>query len=126
MRQALGYYLKNPDIEYAEPNYIVHATLTPNDPGFGNLWGLHNTGQGGGRSDADIDAPEAWNISFGTSSAVIAVVDSGVAYDHPDLIDNIWINTGETDCTDGIDNDSNGYIDDCNGRDFYDNWRLRL
>lgn len=121
MKQALEFYLNNPDIEYAEPNYIVHATLTPNDPDFTNLWGLHNTGQSSGTNDADIDAPEAWNISFGTNSVIIAVVDSGVAYDHPDLIDNIWINTGETSCTDGLDNDSNGYHDDCYGWDFYDN-----
>jgi len=113
---------KNPSVEYAEPNYIWKAfETTPDDPDFNLQWGLHNTGQSGGTYDADIDAPGAWDISFGTKSVIIAVVDSGVAYDHPDLIDNIWINTGETSCTDGIDNDSNGYADDCYGWDFYDN-----
>ncbi len=121
VKQALEFYLHDPAVEYAEPNYVVHSTLTPNDPAFSNLWGLHNSGQSGGTSDADMDAPEAWNISSGSRSVILAVVDSGVAYDHPDLIDNIWINTGETSCTDSIDNDGNGYPDDCYGWDFLEN-----
>ncbi len=118
LKRALESYLRNPRIEYAEPNYIVHATATPDDTFYNDLWGLHNTGQTGGTADADIDAPEAWNLTTGSSNVVIAVVDTGVAYSHPDLSGNIWTNTGETSCTDGIDNDSNGYIDDCNGWDF--------
>jgi subtilisin family serine protease len=90
----------------------------PDDTYFGNLWGLHNTGQTGGTPDADIDAPEAWELTTGSSDVVIAVIDTGVAYDHPDLTDNIWTNTGETSCSDGIDNDGNGYVDDCHGWDF--------
>ena len=127
MKNALRFYLKNPDMEYAEPNYIVNATSTPNDPDFNNLWGLHNTGQSGGTSDADIDAPEAWDFTTGSSNVVIAVIDSGVAINsnisvgHPELIDNLWINPGETSCTNGVDDDSNGYIDDCYGWDFIDN-----
>jgi subtilisin family serine protease len=118
IRQALKSYLENPQIEYAEPNYIVHTAVIPNDTYFSNLWGLNNTGQTGGTNDADIDAPEAWNMTTGSSSVVIAVVDTGVTYNHPDLGGNIWVNTGETNCTDGIDNDGNGYIDDCYGWDF--------
>jgi subtilisin family serine protease len=118
MRQALKAYLYDPRVEYAEPNYIVHAVVTPNDTYFNSLWGLHNTGQTGGTVDADIDAPEAWDISTGSNDVVIAVVDTGVAYNHPDLSGNIWTNTGETSCTDGIDNDGNGYVDDCRGWDF--------
>jgi subtilisin family serine protease len=127
LEDALISYLENPQIEYAEPNYIVHATVTPDDPGFINTWGLHNTGQAGGTTDADIDAPEAWNITTGSNSVVIAVIDSGVAINsiisvgHPDLTANIWTNTGETSCTDGVDNDMNGYIDDCYGWDFENN-----
>lgn len=127
IKNALKVYLKNPAVKYAEPNYIVNATLTPNDPDFSKLWGLHNTGQTGGTSDADIDAVEAWDITTGSSNVVIAVIDSGVAINsnisvgHPDLINNIWTNQGETSCTDGVDNDSNGYIDDCYGWDFLDN-----
>ncbi|MBI4688580.1 MAG: S8 family serine peptidase [Nitrospirae bacterium] len=118
VRDALKFYLQNPAIQYAEPNYIVRAASIPDDPYFSNLWGLHNTGQTGGISDADIDAPEAWNLTTGSNNVVIAVVDSGVAYNHPDLSGNIWMNSGESSCTDGIDNDSNGYVDDCYGWDF--------
>jgi subtilisin family serine protease len=94
----------------------------PNDPRFasGDLWGLHNTGQSGGKADADIDAPEAWDISTGSSSVVVAVIDTGVQIDHPDLRDNIWTNPGETP-GDGIDNDGNGFVDDVNGWDFVNN-----
>jgi subtilisin family serine protease len=121
LKQALRTYLQDSNVEYAEPNYIVHAAVTPDDIYFGNLWGLHNTGQTGGTPDADIDAPEAWDITTGSDSVIIAVVDTGVASNHPDLIDNIWTNTGETSCSDGIDNDGNGYIDDCHGWDFIGN-----
>ncbi len=118
VREALESYLQDSQIEYAEPNYIVRAAATPNDTYFNSLWGLHNTGQTGGTNDADIDAIEAWNLTTGSSNVVIAVIDSGAAYNHPDLQSNIWSNSGEISCTDGLDNDGNGYIDDCNGWDF--------
>ena len=126
VKNALKIYLENPEVQYAEPNYIVNAALNPNDPDFNRLWGFNNTGQTGGTSDADIDAPEAWNITTGSSSVVIAVIDSGVAINsnisvgHPELTNNIWTNAGETSCNDGVDNDSNGYTDDCYGWDFVD------
>jgi len=118
VEDAVALYQDDPDVEYAEPNYIVRVSATPDDTYFSNLWGLHNTGQTGGTPDADIDAPEAWDLTTGSADVVIAVIDTGVAYDHPDLADNIWTNAGETDCSDGIDNDGNGYIDDCHGWDF--------
>ena len=121
VEEAVEYYKRDPNVEYAEPNYIVHIDATPNDPAFHNLWGLHNTGQTGGKPGADIDAPEAWDLITGSTEVLIAVVDTGVAYDHPELAGNIWTNTGETSCTDGVDNDNNGYIDDCKGWDFVGN-----
>jgi len=108
----------NPEVEYVEPNYIYHLNAIPNDPMFSQQWGLNNTGQtnGGLVVDKDINAPEAWDVTTGDSNVVIAVIDSGVDYNHEDLAANIYRNTVE--CTpNGIDDDGNGYIDDCVGID---------
>jgi subtilisin family serine protease len=82
------------DVAYAEPNFIVHAITVPNDTQFGNLWGLQNTGQviqgAAGKPGADISAVLAWNTSTGSSANVVAVVDTGVDYNHPDLAANVW------------------------------------
>lgn len=72
-------------VAYAEPDYIVHALTTPNDPSFSQLWGMNNTGQTGGAADADIDAPEAWAITTGSPAVVVGVIDTGIDYNHPDL-----------------------------------------
>ncbi|MDB9485369.1 S8 family serine peptidase [Dolichospermum circinale CS-537/01] len=115
---ALATYRNSPTFKYIEPDYIVTKAATfPNDPGFPQLWGLHNTGQTGGTPDADIDAPEAWDIQTGNPNLVIGVIDTGVDYNHQDLVGNIWTNPGEI-ANDGIDNDGNGYIDDIRGWDF--------
>src|SRR5262249_35038070 len=76
--EALAAYRARPDVLYAEPNYRLHTDAIPNDTRFGELWGLNNTGQSSGTADADIDAPEAWNISTGSSNIVVGVIDSGV------------------------------------------------
>ena len=139
--EAVQIYSQNPDVLYAEPNYYYYTDVVPgevhsqnlpaedgaghipNDPEFGNLWGLHNTGQvisgRAGTVDADIDAPEAWSITTGSPDVIIAVIDTGVMYTHPDLAANIWRNPGEIPGN-GIDDDHNGYIDDVYGWDFYD------
>ena len=109
----------DPRVVYAEPNWKIKLLDTPDDPRYGECWGLNNTGQTGGTPDADIDAPEAWDISTGSSSVVVAVLDTGVDYNHPDLIDNMWINQDEIP-DNGIDDDTNGYIDDVLGWNFED------
>lgn len=113
-------YRNDPRVEYAEPNIIFRARVFPNDPRFSDLWGLHNTGQSGGTVDADIDAPEAWDAQIGSFGVVIANIDSGVDYNHPDLAANTWTNPGEI-AGNGIDDDGNGYIDDFRGWDFANN-----
>jgi hypothetical protein len=79
----------DPAVRDASPDWLVRPTLIPDDPRFGELYGLHNTGQGGGTADADIDAPEAWDISTGSDSVIVGVIDTGVDYNHPDLTENI-------------------------------------
>ncbi len=114
-------------VRYAEPNFRLFAEThggTPNDPDFHRLWGLHNFGQlvnfSFGTPDADIDAPEAWEVTTGGDS-VVGVLDTGIDANHPDLAANVWTNSGE-DCagcrSDGVDNDGNGYVDDWRGWDF--------
>ena len=89
-------------ISYVEPNYVYQATvLTPDDTRYSQLWGLNNTGQSGGAIDADIDGPEAWELTTGSSEVVVGVIDTGVDYTHPDLYLNMWINQDEIPSTIG-------------------------
>jgi len=100
-------------------NYIVTVnSLLPNDSQFNQLWGLNNTGQTGGNANADIDAPEAWEITTGSNNVIVGVMDTGIDYTHPDLAANMWTNKGEIP-NNGKDDDKNGYIDDYYGYDFY-------
>jgi subtilisin family serine protease len=108
---------KDPRISYAEPNYRIYLENVPNDPMYADLYGMNNTGQTGGTSDADIDAQEAWDISIGSYEVVVAVLDTGVDYTHEDLADNMWTNENEI-AGNGVDDDDNGYIDDVRGWDF--------
>ncbi|MBN9522630.1 VCBS repeat-containing protein, partial [bacterium] len=92
-----------PNVRFVEPDfYEASAQVTPNDPSFNQLWGMNNTGSnpgvGTGVPDADIDAPEAWDLtapSRGSTQVVVAVDDSGVDYTHPDLYLNVWLNQTE-------------------------------
>jgi subtilisin family serine protease len=117
---AVRLYKQHPDVLYAQPNFLHHKTqqthLTPDDTQFSSLYGLHNTGQTGGTPDADIDAPEAWDLSTGSNSVVVFVIDTGGDYNHEDLIANRWANPGEI-AGNGLDDDGNGYIDDIYGID---------
>jgi len=148
IEQVISEYRDHPDIEYIEPDYYLHLATeaddgqdtTPSDPDFDQQWGLHNTGQNGGTPDADINAPEAWDIAAGSPSVKVAVIDTGIDWKHPDLIDNIWQNLGEDADGDGrviewngstwifdpddindTDDDGNGYADDFIGWNFVDN-----
>ena len=114
---AMAAYRADPRVLYAEPNYRVEAFLTPNDPDLSLLWGMHNTGQSGGKVDADIDAVEAWDRAVGSRDIVVAVIDSGIDYNHQDLAANVWVNSDEIPGND-IDDDNNGYVDDVYGYDF--------
>ena len=101
---------------YVEPDYYLKNTADPNDPGYFNRrkWGLHNVGQNNGKSDADIDAREAWDVIHNASDIIVAVIDSGVRMTHEDLKDNLWVNAGEIPGN-GVDDDRNGYVDDVHG-----------
>jgi len=95
----------------------VSSVTLPNDTRFGEQWDMNNTGQSGGTPDADIDAPEAWDIATGGNTAlgdtiVVCVVDGGGDLSHPDL--TYWKNYGEIPGN-SIDDDGNGYVDDFNG-----------
>ncbi|ACA84943.1 S8 family serine peptidase [Shewanella woodyi] len=112
--KAIKMISQHPAVKYAEPNYVIKAVGTPDDPSFASLWGMNNTGQDGGTADADIDAVEAWDISTGDTDVVVAVIDTGVDYNHEDLQGNIWTNPNEI-AGNGIDDDGNGVIDDIHG-----------
>lgn len=126
-----------PEISTIQPNYNLSLTASSitNDYYADSQWSLHNTGSythiigstGGitfSTRDVDINAPEAWEVYnkdiFNLRDVVVAIIDTGVDYKHPDLADNMWINSGEIP-DDGIDNDNNGYIDDIHGWDFFNN-----
>ncbi|MFM7052003.1 MAG: S8 family serine peptidase [Planctomycetota bacterium] len=109
-------------VDYAEPDWVRRIDAVPNDPSFGNLWGMRNTGQtvnnDPGVSGADSRAHLAWDVFTGDPNFVIAVIDDGTNNTHPDLAANMWSNPGETPGN-GVDDDGNGRIDDTWGWDFY-------
>ncbi|UCE36125.1 MAG: S8 family serine peptidase [Thermoplasmata archaeon] len=92
LRKAASEYANDLNVEFAEPNFLYHPLGVPNDPYFDMQWALNNTGQTGGTPDADIDAPEAWDLEQGDPSITIAIIDTGVDYTNPDM----------GNCTEGI------------------------
>ncbi|MCH5377184.1 MAG: S8 family serine peptidase, partial [Planctomycetes bacterium] len=110
---------KNGLVEYVETNEPLSIVGSlPNDTNLSALWGLNNTGQTGGAPNADIDMPDAWERATGSSAVVVAVIDTGIDYTHPDLAENIWTNPDEVP-NNGIDDDGNGFVDDVHGYDFF-------
>ena len=127
VKNAIASYEENKNVQYAEADYVLNSGS--NDSLYNNLWGLNNVGQNGGTADADIDAPEAWGITRGSTDVLVAIIDTGIDYNHSDLAANIWANPGETGtdnngnnkASNGIDDDNNGYVDDFRGWDFVNN-----
>ncbi|MFV2055673.1 MAG: S8 family serine peptidase [Thiohalomonadales bacterium] len=108
----------DPNVEYVETDQTLFLRRIPNDPQFSSLWGLENSAIVG-NNDIDINAEQAWDITTGSQSIVIAVLDTGVAYTHEDIRDNMWRNPNEIP-NNNIDDDKNGYIDDVYGIDVGD------
>ncbi len=117
---ALAYYRTRADVEYAQKNLIYHLTETiPSDAMFYLQWAWKNTANPG----SDVGATFAWDKARGRSTVIVASIDTGVDYTHPDLAANMWTNPGEAgaNCTNGLDDDGDGYIDDCRGWNFWGN-----
>src|SRR4051812_24816623 len=135
LAEAVAELNRDPDVVYAEP--VTVQTAQSADPYYGSLWGLENTGQKlflpgsttsyypGGTVDADMDVPEAWAKSTG-AGVTVGIVDTGITATHPDLVNQLATNAGETGTdslgrdkrSNGVDDDGNGYKDDWRGWDF--------
>jgi len=143
MQKMANMISKESEVEYAEPNYTLRIDepvdqglinevifgdetdlgYTPTDPKFNILWGLHNTGTNDptglvGVAGADINALKAWDLTTGSRNVRVAIIDTGIDYNHPDLKNNIWVNTAEKNGKPGVDDDHNGFVDDIHGYDF--------
>lgn len=110
----------NPLVDIAEPNYIYKINKLSNDPMMEQLWGLRNFGQKDssgkvGVPGVDVGVEQAWDIETGSDKMVIAVIDTGVDFNHPDLKENLWTNEAELNGKPGVDDDGNGVVDDIHG-----------
>lgn len=131
LRSVIDALNAEPSVLYAEPNYVVHAFdlnqsgTTPNDTDFAKLWGMSNTGQSdsahqAGKSGADINVMPLWAKGItGSKDIIVAVIDTGIEWTHPDLKDNLYTNQAEV-AGNGKDDDGNGFVDDVHGYNFSD------
>ena len=113
--EALARYRQDPAVLYAEPVFIARKTLVPDDPRYAEQWALPR-----------MRLPDAWEISTGDAGVVVAILDTGIDYDHPDLAANMWVNAAEASGTAGVDDDGNGFVDDIYGYAFGDTYRAPL
>lgn len=129
MKSAMQAMKEDPNVLYVEPNYIYRPAVVSNDPLYanGSLWGMYGNdspspiGPAATSNGFGSQAEKAWNDNItGKSSVIVGVIDEGIQFNHPDLIDNMWVNPFEI-AGDGIDNDGNGYVDDIRGWDFVSN-----
>ncbi|MBL9200636.1 MAG: S8 family serine peptidase [Opitutaceae bacterium] len=112
--QAIARLMATGRYEFVHADAIRQATVVPNDPSYNRQWSLANAGANNGIIGADIGAATAWDVRTDASGIIVAVIDSGVRLDHPDIVSNLWRNAREVPGN-GIDDDGNGYIDDING-----------
>jgi hypothetical protein len=122
LEEAIARVAQRPGVVYAEPNLRMELAVlppveAPNDFEFVRQWALNNEGQTGGTPGADIGALEAWGWTTGSTNVVVAIIDTGVDFFHPDLESNLWWNPGEI-AGNGVDDDGNGYVDDLHGYDW--------
>jgi RHS repeat-associated protein len=95
----------NPEVELVEPNFLIRKDdIDPGDPKFGDQWALRNTGQSGGQFGSDTHVATAWQTTTGSQSTIIAVIDSGIDFTHPDLVNNEWTNA-----VPGVEGDLHGW-----------------
>jgi len=107
LEEALAAYTSRPDVEYAELNPVISICAMPDDRLYAEQWSL-----------GKIQAPEAWDTCRGDGEIVVAVIDTGVDYNHRDLQGNMWINEAELNGVADVDDDGNGYVDDIHGYNF--------
>ncbi len=105
--EVLAAYRSRADVEYAELNPVIAICAAPNDPAYSTQWSLKT-----------IQASEAWDVCRGGDEVVVAIIDTGVDYDHRDLQGNLWVNEAELNGQGGVDDDGNGYVDDVRGWNF--------
>lgn len=121
VESAISKLKSDPNVLYAEPDFILQKTVEPNDPYYtnGSLWGMYGPSSTPANAFGS-NAAAAWAAGYtGNSSVVVGVIDEGIQVAHPDLLANIWVNPNDP--QDGIDNDRNGKVDDVNGWDFVNN-----